>query len=233
MSAPDRSSWEDIRAEVLRRLNTRVWKPGDLIPGETELAREFGCARATVNRALRALAEDGLLDRKRRAGTRVPLRPVRRASFAIPVLREEIEGRGLAYRYVLLKRETAPAPSEIGTAMRLGSAARLLHVTSVHLGDGAPFVFEDRWINPEAAPGVTEAPLERVSANEWLLMHTPYSQGDITFTADAVRTAEAAALAAAPGQPAFVMERTTWNLERPVTTVRQVFAPGYRVRTEL
>jgi GntR family histidine utilization transcriptional repressor len=233
VSTPARSSWEDIRTEVLRRLNTRVWKPGDLIPGETELAREFGCARATVNRALRALAEDGLLDRKRRAGTRVALRPVRRASFAIPVLREEIEGRGLTYGYVLLKMETAPAPAEIGAAMRLGAEARLLHVTSVHLGDDRPFVFEDRWINPSAAPGVAAAPLERVSANEWLLMHTPYSHGDIAFTADAVREAEAEALAVAPGQPGFVIERTTWNLERPVTTVRQVFAPGYRLRTEL
>ena len=49
--------WEDIRAEVLRRIRARDWPPGALIPGEEALAEEFGVARATVNRALRDLAE--------------------------------------------------------------------------------------------------------------------------------------------------------------------------------
>ena len=46
-----------------------------MIPGEEALAREFGCARATVNRALRDLAEAGVLERRRKAGTRVALQP--------------------------------------------------------------------------------------------------------------------------------------------------------------
>ena len=48
--------WEAIRAEVLRRIRTRDWAPGGLIPSEEALAQEFGCARATVNRALQELA---------------------------------------------------------------------------------------------------------------------------------------------------------------------------------
>ncbi|MCY0152430.1 GntR family transcriptional regulator [Hoeflea alexandrii] len=56
-----------MQAEVLRRINAREWKPGDFIPNESELSVEFGCARATVNRALRGLAESGLLDRRRKA----------------------------------------------------------------------------------------------------------------------------------------------------------------------
>jgi GntR family transcriptional regulator, histidine utilization repressor len=56
--------WEDIRAEVLRRIRARDWPPGGLIPGEEALAEEFGVARATVNRALTALAEAGVIERK-------------------------------------------------------------------------------------------------------------------------------------------------------------------------
>ena len=40
--------WEDIRAEVLRRIRARQWPPGGLIPGEESLAQEFNVARATV-----------------------------------------------------------------------------------------------------------------------------------------------------------------------------------------
>jgi len=80
-------NWQGVREEVLRRIHARVWAPGDLLPTETELAAEFGCARTTVNRALRTLAESGLLDRKRKAGTRVVRHPVRKATLSIPVIR--------------------------------------------------------------------------------------------------------------------------------------------------
>ena len=63
------NTWQDVQREVLGRIQNRVWKPGDIIPNEVDLAKEFGCARATVNRALQAVADSGLLDRRRKAGT--------------------------------------------------------------------------------------------------------------------------------------------------------------------
>ena len=85
-----------MQQEVLRRINAREWPPGALIPNEADLATEFGCARATVNRALRTVAEAGFLDRKRRAGTRVALQPVARATLSIAVIRQEVEDNGTA-----------------------------------------------------------------------------------------------------------------------------------------
>ena len=67
-------TWQSIRAEALRRIRAGLWPPGARIPDEAELAAEFGCARATVNRALRDLAEAGLLERKRKGGRYLPRR---------------------------------------------------------------------------------------------------------------------------------------------------------------
>ena len=66
------TNWQSVHDEVLRRIHTRQWKPGDLIPKEVELAEQLGCARATVNRALRELATEGFLDRRRKAGRALP-----------------------------------------------------------------------------------------------------------------------------------------------------------------
>ena len=81
------AGWEEIRAEVLARIRARAWPLGTLIPGEEALAAEFGVARATVNRALSELARAGVLERKRKAGTRVVALPVRKATLDIPVIR--------------------------------------------------------------------------------------------------------------------------------------------------
>ena len=105
MTELDTKSWQGVKSEVMRRISNRRWLPGDLIPGEVELAEEFGCARATVNRALRELADSGLLDRKRKAGTRVTLNPVRKATVEIPVIRKDVESRGKAYSFDVLDRK--------------------------------------------------------------------------------------------------------------------------------
>ena len=84
-------SYQDIKKTILRRIHNKFWAPGSLMPGEVELAVEFGCARATVNRAMRELAEDGMIDRKRKAGPRNNSPPSRQAEVAIPRIKEEIE----------------------------------------------------------------------------------------------------------------------------------------------
>ena len=64
MNSPTFRNWQSVQDEVLRRIHAREWPPGALIPNEADLAIEFGCARSTVNRALRSLAESGWLDRQ-------------------------------------------------------------------------------------------------------------------------------------------------------------------------
>lgn len=71
MSQPQFNGWQTIQDKVLRRIHARDWAPGSVIPNEADLTIKFGCARATVNRAQRALAEAGILERRRKAGTRV------------------------------------------------------------------------------------------------------------------------------------------------------------------
>jgi GntR family histidine utilization transcriptional repressor len=132
-----------------------------LIPPETELAREFGCARATVNRALRELAEAGLLDRRRRAGTRVALDPVRKATLEIPVLRHEIEARGASYGYALVSREEARPPAHVRKKMDVGADARPLHVRARHMASGGPSPSPDRWSRLETVPALAEVDLEQ------------------------------------------------------------------------
>ena len=127
--------WEMIRTEVLRRIRARDWPPGALIPGEETLAEEFGVARATVNRALTALAEAGVIERKKRAGTRVAELPVRRARLDIPVIRLDVESRGQAYGFELLADRIAPAPVPVSARLGLpeGASMRYLELSLIHI----------------------------------------------------------------------------------------------------
>jgi GntR family histidine utilization transcriptional repressor len=223
------TGWEGVRAEVLRRIRARDWPPGALIPGEETLAEEFGVARATVNRALTSLAEAGVIERKKRAGTRVAELPVRRARLEIPVIRLDVLGRGLAYDFTLLADRLAPAPIPVTARLGLPEAAPMRYIETLHLAGGRPFVLETRWLNPAVLP---EPPPDfaSVSVNEWLVTHVSLVSGDIAFFAEPATSREADVMGVAQGAALLVAERTTHGIEGPVTLVRLAHAPGHRVQ---
>jgi len=233
MNTPTFRNWQSVQTEVLRRIHAREWKPGDLLPNETDLALEFGCARTTVNRALRALADSGLLDRRRKAGTRVATQPVAKATFDIAVIRTEIEERGQKYGYQLIARQETVPPVAISAAMRTKAADRLLHIRALHLANDTPYALEDRWINTNVVPDALNEAFQGISANEWLLKHTPYTHGEIAFFATAATRDDGAVLSCPEQSALLVIDRLTWDNSQSVTKVRLVFSPGHQLRTIL
>lgn len=227
MSSLQRNSFKAIRAELEMRISKRLWLPGETIPGEEALAAEFGAARATVNRALQELARAGLVERKRKSGTRVALHPVREARFVIPLVRAEIEASGMAYAYGLVSRAERDMPDAV--ALRLGVAAgtRGLHVACLHRADGRPYQYEDRWINLHTVPAAGAERFETFSPNEWLVLNAPFSQARFSFRAATADPAEAAMLGLAAGSAVFVAERVTWLSGRSITFVRMLHPPSH------
>ena len=159
--------YQTIKTEMREWIQTGIWKQGGLIPVEAALAKEFGCARATVNRALRELAQEGILERRRKAGTRVVMPVGRSANFEIPRIRLEIEETGATYRYALLLREVTVPPANVRSKLETSQEIRSLHLHCLHYSNEAPFQFEDRWINLKSIPEVEET----IQMNGWSSMY--------------------------------------------------------------
>ena len=243
MSKSVRRNWQDVMSELEQRIYSRQWQPGDLIPTEADLAVEFGCARVTMNRALRTLAETGLLDRRRKAGTRVTVNPISKATLQIPVIRSEIETLNYSYGYHLLHQQIETPPNNISDVFDAPAYTQLLHVISLHSADNTPYVIEDRWINLVALPHLADVSFAALSANEWLLQNTPFTHGDISFGAANASTEEANTLKTEAGAALFMIERTTRDRNTGIddsnssdialTNVRLLYRPGYQAHAKL
>ena len=224
-----RTSFRDVKDEVLRRIRSNHWPPGAPVPGEVALAAEFGCSRATVNRAMRELSDEGILDRRRKSGTRVRPAPVRQIRFEIPLIRDEVEATGAAYRYALVSRAAVVAPDWLRARLALAPDTRLLHLHCMHYADGAPYQFEDRWISLAAIPAAEHTDFAATGPNEWLVREVPFTEAEIRFSATAADAALARFLQMPPGAPVFTADRTTWLAGDLVTNTRLSFAAGYQM----
>ena len=233
MTDAARSSWMEVQEEVLARIQSRKWKPGDLIPNEADLAEEFGCARATVNRALRAVAEQGLIDRRRKAGSRVALHPVRKATLKIPIIRLEIENGGGRYGYQLRSIRKQALPAKTAKELGFSPGKELIHLRALHLSDDKPYVFEDRWINQNVVPEAEHADFSNESANEWLVRNASFTSGSITLSAITTNWKEAELLGTETGTALMALDRITYLGKDVVTSVRLLYRPGYKVHTEI
>lgn len=225
----EKVTFRDVKAEILQRITTGPWGPGTLLPGEVDLSEEFGCSRATVNRAMRELGELGFLERKRKAGTRVRMAPVRAARFEMPMVRAEIERMGAAYRYALLSRDIVLAPDWLRARLNLAPGSRVLHLVCVHHADGVAFQLEDRWISLSSLPQAESEPFDMRGPNEWLIATVPFSEVEVSFSAGAADELATTHLGHAIGDPVFIIERATWWQGEAITFVRMSFRKGYRM----
>lgn len=195
---------DEIREEMLRRINDGEWPVGADIPHEFELTEEFGASRGTVRRALSALVEQGLIERRKRAGSRVARRTSQTSKLSIPLIREEIESRGHDYSYRLLERE--PIAGLYGIGARNG----LLRLTCLHLADGNPFQLEHRTINLDVLPAAGDQPFRANGPNEWLVREVPATRV-VTRISAAAADAETAEILAVPERdPLLVVARETF-----------------------
>ncbi len=229
-SAPMRVTYRSVKARMLARIVNQEWAPGEQIPKEEDLAGNYGCSRATVNRALRELADEGLVERRRKAGTRVARRASESAVIRIPIVRAQIENSGRRYGYVLLHRSELISDSKLGGRLDVPENTPVLFLSCLHLADGEPYQLENRWISLVSVPSAAETDFEDISPNEWLVTKIPYTRSEHIFSAAIPTDDERERLRLRPDEPVFVIERRTWVGEKAVTYVRlSHLSSSYRI----
>lgn len=223
------TTFRDIKADIIRRIAGEEWPPGCRLPNEIDLASSYGTARATVNRAMAELVDDGIVERRRKAGTFVRTTPLRQVRLTIPTVRSEIEEKGSAYRYCLLQSCIQEIPEWLRARLSLPSAVEVRRLRCLHLSDGLPYQLEDRWINLAATPSARDVSFDKYGPSEWLVRQIPFSDVEISFSATPAEPMDAESLGCAAGDALFRIERQTYWAGQPITFVRLLYQRGYRI----
>ena len=203
------------------------WVPGDLLPSEAELTQHFAVSRMTVNRALRELLQEGLIERLQGVGTFVAQLHKISSTLTVRDVHEEILARGHGHEarvHVLEKvRASAAQAAEFG----LKAGATLFHSLIVHLENGVPIQCEDRLVNPACAPDYLQLDFAASTPTQHLLEVAPLSEARYTIEALLPDEIEAKLLGIGRREPCLVVKRITFSRGVAVTSVRLTH-PGSR-----
>jgi GntR family histidine utilization transcriptional repressor len=221
--------FEQVKEYIRTRILSGEWRPGDRIPSELALVDELGVSRMTINRALRELAEQGVLARFPGVGTFIAEEKPQSTLLMIAHVGDEIRARGHEYRYSIELSAREAAAGQVSSAMGLRPGASVFHIICVHRENGVPVQMEDRYVNPEIAPKFLEQDFTSVRPSEYLFNSVPAHEVEHVVDAHLPTRADALLLEIGLDQPCLTLVRRTWVNGTAVTFARFVH-PGSRYR---
>jgi GntR family histidine utilization transcriptional repressor len=216
-----------VKQHLKEGITRGQWPPGALMPSEAELVARFGVSRMTVNRALRELQAEGLVNRTQGVGTfAAPLHKVS-STLTIHDLHEEIEARGHRHEAQVHVQRAEPAAAALAAQLGVAVGSTVFHSLIVHLENGVPLQCEDRYVNPAAAPGYLQADFTRTTPTRELFETTALWRAQYSIEAAQPTAQEAQLLGLRETEACLIVVRRTFTRQEPITIARLVH-PGTR-----
>jgi len=151
-----------ISNEIIEMIRSRELLPGDKLPSENEIVKNFQVSNTTARKVLHELELGGWASRVKGKGTYVKDFIIHRSASKILSFTKNMEERGLnpTTRFLdgrLLNNNV----TKIITEKKYKIEAPVYQITRLRFADGVPIMKEIRYINPELCPGIEKLNLEQ------------------------------------------------------------------------
>lgn len=216
---------QKIRNDIEQHILSGEWPPGFRLPFEHEMMAQYGCSRMTVSKALSALSAQGLITRRRRAGSVVAAPSADRAVLQIIDFAADARRSGKVYRHDILERRIEPADAATARRTGLKLGTRLLWVATRHVVDGVVEAYEERIVNLAAVPQAKKESFADMPVGTWLLQRVPWSEAEHVIGAINADARLARRLGIERNAACLMLERRTWQSNAFLTEAR-IYYPG-------
>ena len=219
--------YQQIKKTIAQRISNGEWAAGQKLPSENELVQVLDVSRMTINRALRELTQQGLINRVHGLGSFVADLPRHASLIELQDIALEVADSGKQHRSKIILLETRKANVKIAGQMQVETGKNLYFLEAVHYQDDLPIQLESRYVNPDLVPEFIQQDFNRQTSTAYLLQQ---------FRPDEMEHIVRAVIADAPtrrllkidrNEPCLKLYRRTWIKQQVVTRVTLTY-PGNR-----
>ena len=230
--------YQQIKALITRELQTGVWKPGEAIPSELELAARFKVSQGTVRKAIDELAADNLLVRRQGKGTFVATHAEQQIQYRfLRLMPDDGSDRGMARRLLDCRRTRAPA--DVARLLECKSGDAVVQLRRLLLADAKPVVLDEIWLPGLLFKGLTAERLADFKGPMYGMFEADFGvrmiRAEEKIRAVAADAATAEWLALSTGTPLLSVERLSFTYrDKPVELRRGLYNTAHHFyRNEL
>lgn len=131
-----------LMEELETSIRNGVYKPGDKIMTEAEMAKEYGVSLITVRKAMGSLMEKGLVVRKQGKGTFVTKPKYSRNMKKLQSFTEMCEQMGVKPGAQVLENRLIMADKKVADRLGIEPGSNVVYISRLRLADGEPVQVE-------------------------------------------------------------------------------------------
>ncbi len=222
-------AYQQIKQHILHAIHSGQWRTGMAIPTEMRLAEQFAVSRMTVNRALKELTEEKVLQRRQGSGTFVAQQQFNHTFVEVRNIADDIRQTGKTYRAQVIGKkytELSTLPAEMQPLFR--QTQKLFQLDVIHYGDDVPIQYEKRWVDAELVPEFSQQDFTQVNTSDYLIDNVPLVKGHYNIQAKLPSAEIADKLNMTTAQAALVLTRYTYSSDNRIVTYVQMWHSGER-----
>lgn len=131
-----------IHNQIKRDVENHVYKVGDRIPAERQLAVKFGVSRMTLRQAIKTLEEEGILERRLGSGTYVASQKVQEKMSGIMSFTEITQANGQIPSSKLISYQIGKPSLSEKERLNLNPDSEVLRMERIRFADETPICYE-------------------------------------------------------------------------------------------
>ncbi len=147
--------YRQIRDVLVNKIQN-LYKAGDPLPSESELAERFGVNRHTLRRAVDELVADGLVERYHGKGVFVLEPTINYAISSATRFTETLESKGHATASRVLRKQVIPARGGIASRLQISGGEEVIFIETLRDVEGKPFCVISHFLPLQICPEILE-----------------------------------------------------------------------------
>jgi len=215
--------YKRIQNSIRKRIESAELKPGDLVASERELARTHKVSLMTARHALAGLEREGVVERRRGAGTFVSSPKIH--FNKLMSYTEHMSSRGLSPRSRVLVAKIIEHEAEVAARLGMPATGALVKIERLRLTGEEPFALETCYLPAGDFSALVNAPLGRTSLFGMLKhdfgVELAYADEEVDATAAEANIAEL--LAVPRGAPVLRIRQVIYSTKGKAT----IYAVGF------
>ena len=215
-----------IRERLLEQIRAGVFKPGQSLPSEQEIAENFAVSRMTGRQALKSLGDLGVTYSVRGKGTFVSAIKLEKDFRQVTSFTEDMKARGFRPKSKVLFFEVVKADEETMNALQLKTRESVVSLRRIRFANTSPVGIEWSRIPQRICPDLLETFDPQASLYETLAQRYGIKMAiaDEIVEAGLARGEEARLLGLAAKNPVFLFTRISYlQSGEPIEFVKSVY----------
>lgn len=209
--------YKQVYSELKQMVKDGIYPAGSYLPTESQLEQQFDISRTTVRKAVKLLAEEGLVVVKQGCGTEVQDISFSQRLNKVTSFSETLREKGYEVTTQGMSIEIIPAPAQIASLLNIDEGSPVYYLQRVQCANNQPIGIMENYLIASLFPELEQHANTFVSLYNFLeeFYGLTISSANEKISAASATFIESQILQIPVGSPLLVSRRVTYSNDSP------------------